>query len=114
MKFDFDEFQKVASLVYSGGEYSFDECMEVFRYFFEQYEKFTGEAHPPIRADQIKTICERMPPDESSAVEYGPECYPEIIDRYFQTPFRNCDYRINHFFSGRIRELRWLEYMNRD
>jgi len=29
--------------------------------------------------------------------------YPDIIDEYFESDFKNCNYRINHFFSGKIR-----------
>lgn len=30
----------------------------------------------------------------------GPENYTILIDKYFETPFNNCDYRINHFLVG--------------
>lgn len=32
-----------------------------------------------------------------------------MIDAYFETEFYDCNYRINHFFSGQIRELRFYE-----
>lgn len=38
-----------------------------------------------------------------------PSVYPYIIQLHFKTKYRNCDYNINHFFSGRIRELRCYE-----
>ena len=28
-----------------------------------------------------------------------PENYTVFIDKYFETPFSNCDYRINHFYE---------------
>ena len=42
-------------------------------------------------------------------MDIDPDCYEDMIDRHFRTRYRNCDYNINHFFSGRIRELRFYE-----
>lgn len=112
MTFDFDKFQQIAEKVYPGGPYTFAESMAVFRYFFAGYEAFTGEPHPPISAAQIARICGLMPfwdQTPAGVSVFEPEDYPPMIDRYFATPFRNCDYRINHFFSGKIRELRFYE-----
>lgn len=114
MLFDFDKFSRIATSVYPGGAYSLEETLNVFRYFFEKYEEVRGEPHPPIRASQIVHIMLDMPYVEQrdrcgSIADIDPDCYPVLIDKYFQTPFKNCNYRINHFFSGRIRELRFFE-----
>ena len=79
MLFDFDKFADITASVFPGGPYTLDEALGVFRYYFEQYEAHTGRPHPPM------------------------------IDQHFQTRYRRCDYNINHFFSGRIRELRFYE-----
>lgn len=97
----------------------------MFRCYFEAYEAFTGRIHPPIKASQIFRIMRDMPFfDSESAREYDlfmkatgriptpdifPSVYPYIIQLHFKTKYRNCDYNINHFFSGRIRELRCYE-----
>ena len=112
MKFEFERFANILRGIYPESPYTVEETLEVFRYFFGRYEEFTGEAHPAIKASQVIRICKIMPfldgqPGPISDIE--PETYPEIIEQYFQTPFRNCNYRINHFFSGRIRELRLYE-----
>ena len=39
----------------------------------------------------------------------SPEDYRVLIDKYFETTFNNCDYRINHFFSRDIRTNRFYE-----
>lgn len=113
MKFDIEKFERIAAKVYPGGPYSFEECMMVFRYFFERYEQFAGQAHPPIKAEQIAAICRIMPfADRPGTIpDYDPSIYTELIDRYFRTPFRSCNYRINHFFSGQIRDTRYLEFL---
>ena len=42
-------------------------------------------------------------------MDIDPDCYEDMIDKHFRTRYRNCDYNINHFFSGRIRVLRFYE-----
>lgn len=112
MQFDFDKFTEIAANVYSGGVYSLEDALNVFRCFFARFEVFTGEAHPAIKKGQIAELMAAMPYIDgrrSGLCDIEPEAYPEIIDRYFETPFRDCNYRINHFFSGRVRELRMQE-----
>ena len=114
MLFDFDRFSKIAASVYADSPYSLAEVLEVFRHYFEQYEAYTGAPHPPIRAVQIERIIREMPYiDETdkanSTMDIDPDCYEDMIDRHFRTQYRNCDYNINHFFSGRIRVLRFYE-----
>ena len=114
MIFDFEKFRKIAANVYPQTPYSFEESMEVFRYYFGKYEEVMGKPHPPIRASQIVRICRVMPyiaqeGRGGACADIEPECYPVLIDRYFSTRYRNCDRNINHFFSGRIRELRFYE-----
>ena len=103
MLFDFDRFSKIAASVYADSPYSLAEVLEVFRHYFEQ-----------IRAVQIERIIREMPYiDETdkanSTMDIDPDCYEDMIDKHFRTQYRNCDYNINHFFSGRIRVLRFYE-----
>ena len=126
MLFDFDGFSRTAASIYSSTFlYSLEDCLSVFRCYFETYEAFTGRIHPPIKASQIFRIMRDMPFFNSeSAREYVsfmkaagrdptpdifPRVYPYIIQLHFKTKYRNCDYNINHFCSGRIRELRCHE-----
>ena len=41
--------------------------------------------------------------------EFEYEEYAPIIEQHFKTQYYNCDYNINHFFSGKIRALRFYE-----
>lgn len=95
--------------------FTMNDCVSVFRYFFEAFKHFRGEDHPLINTEQVKTIIEEMPYVTNEHFEEIidiPVCfYPPMIDRYFKTKYENCDYRINHFFSGRIRELKFYECM---
>ena len=112
--FNFEKFAKVTASVYPQSVYSLQDSLHVFGYYFEQYEKHIGKPHPPIRASQIVRICQDMPyidqEDKGGYFEdVAPEDYRVLIDKHFATKYRHCDYNINHFFSGRIRLMRWLE-----
>ena len=66
--------------MYADSPYSLAEVLEVFRYYFEQYEAYTGAPHPPIRAVQIERIIREMPYiDETdkanSTMDIDPDCY---------------------------------------
>lgn len=97
MFFDFDKFSSITASVYADSPYSLAEVLEVFRYYFEQYEAYTGAPHPPIRAVQIERIIREMPYiDETdkanSTMDIDPDCYEDMIDKHFRTRYRNCDY----------------------
>lgn len=114
MLFDFEKFSDITASVYPGGAYSLEDALSVFQYYFKKYEEHTGRPHPPIKASQIVRICQDMPyiSQACSGGRYAdiePEDYPTLIDKYFATKYRNCDRNINHFFSGRIRELKFYE-----
>ena len=85
----------------------------VFRLYFQTYEEYMGHPHPPIRASQIARIMQDMPwLSDDHGLHFGdifPCVYKHIITLHFKTKYRRCDYNINHFFSGRIRELRLHE-----
>lgn len=114
MLFNFEKFSDIAASVYPNTPYSLEDALGVFRYYFEKYEEHTSKPHPPIRASQIVRICQDMPyidqEDKGGYFEdVAPEDYRVLIDKHFATKYRRCDYNINHFFSGRIRLMRWLE-----
>lgn len=75
-----------------------------------------GHPHPPIRASQIARIMQHMPWIDDIGIALRLDCadilpqeYNYIIPLHFKTSYRNCDFNINHFFAGRIRELRLHE-----
>ena len=126
MQFDFERFSRIAASVYSKENfYSLDDCLKVFRCYFQTYEKYMHHPHPPIRASQIARIMQDMPflkqPDPefmkwlveecgwNPVADIDPNMYPVLIQLHFKTKYRRCDYNINHFFSGKIRELRLYE-----
>lgn len=108
MIFDFDSFKKTMLSTCEPVVYSPEEALGVFEHYFARYEEMTGKPHPWLKADQIKRIVGIMP-YICGVGEVPPFEYKILIDRHFQTKYRNCDYNINHFFSGRVRALRMKE-----
>lgn len=115
MLFDFETFSRLVDKVYKEeGPYRRDDILEVFYCYFQRYEEETGRPHPNICLDQIRSIIRLMPylsleTSGSYLADIEPFVYEALIDQHFKTKYRHCDYNINHFFSGRIRELRFFE-----
>lgn len=113
---NWERFEPLAAAAYEEADtpYTLEEALSVFRYFFQRFEAAQGTPHPPIRKQQIIRIMDAMPYTKqvdrgNKIAKINAESYPALIDAYFKTDFPNCNYRINHFFSGRIRELRYFE-----
>ena len=101
---------------YEPGPYSLDDVLMVFECYFNEYEQRLGRPHPNIRTEQIRRIVAVMPYLDndgydiaSKIADLPPDLYKHIIAQHFSTNYRNCDYNINHFFSGKIRQLRYYE-----
>lgn len=118
MLMDFDRFTTAAKLAYrrcGGSAYTLEEVLQVFRYYFETYEMVFDAEHPMISIQQIARIIEKMPyiheddGHEFSMNDIAPKDYEAMIDQHFVTKYRGCDYNINHFFSGQIRDMRYYE-----
>ena len=114
MLFDFETFQKLVMRCYEPGPYTLEDVLYVFKYYFWKYEQKFRRPHPHIRMNQIKNIIRVMPyihQDDIGCYDGDIEVYQyaAIIEAHFDTRYRKCDYNINHFFSGRIRELRYYE-----
>lgn len=94
--------------------YSLEDTIKLFELYFAAYEHFTEEKHPVINVGQVKNIIENMPflcvgNCEDNVLDISIEDYQLMIPAYFMTHYKNCDYHINHFFSGKIRELKYYE-----
>ena len=74
----------------------------VFRYYFDQYQRRCRRQHPRLTYRNIMDLIYKLD-------DFEFEDYPALIDCYFDTRFDNCDYNVNHFFSGDIRKLRACE-----
>lgn len=116
MLFDFERFSISTKLAYrrcNGNAYTLDEVLSVFKYYFETYEMIFETAHPVISISQTARIIEKMPflfeEGQDSISDITPDDYVNMIDQHFITQYRNCDYNVNHFFTGKIRNMRYYE-----
>lgn len=118
MKFDWVRFERIVKLAYRRIDecrYSLDDVLGVLRYFIETYEEIFDDVHPMLTVSQLEKIIAVMPWIEDNDLPWDtaeflePCCYPPMIDDYFATDFRSCDYRLNHFFSGNIRMIRFYQ-----
>lgn len=125
MKMDKKRFRQITEKAYNRMEdtvnrYSLEEYIAIFEHFFSRYAEKRGEDPPPVGCGNIRRIMERMPymgaPDESiggrNMFDYTADMYSAIVNQYFRTRFfPGCDYRIFHFMSGNVRELRLYEIL---
>ena len=115
MLFEFERFTAAAKMAYrrcGGSAYSIEDVLHVFKYYFETYEMVFDAAHPMINISQIAGIIREMPYlNDGSSAEFDVSVneYELMIDQHFITRYRDCDYNINHFFSGKIRYMRFFE-----
>ena len=119
MNYDFSPIQKELTELYACGfpsPYTIQETAAVFQLYLELFEASTGGVHPPIGKTQVRRIAAKMPYFEGSTISENrpadilPEEYPLLIAQHFKTQYHpGCDYRAFHFFSGRVRWLRWCE-----
>ena len=97
----FDEVCEKAYMKASYSRYSLSEVLDIMHYFFEAYEQHRGEPHPPLTVGNMVRIIERL----SDSCFMDTDSYMDFIDLYFESRYRNCDYRINHFLSEGILEV---------
>ena len=119
MAFNFNTFSAFARMAYDElaySPYSFEDVLKVFHEYFWKYKHFRKTDHPIIKSEQINHIIKIMPYFDDSPSDYDddeidiePQEYRAMIQRHFETQYKNCDYNINHFFSGKIRRLRFYE-----
>lgn len=128
MKFDMERFARIAQIAYvrasarcGGIAYKFQETLDVFGYYFLTYEFIFNRVHPMLSIDQTADIIEKMPrvsvlndDGTETVIDVYPNSYRRMIEQHFTAAYRNCNYNINHFFSGKIRANRFREIFHVD
>ena len=84
------------------------------QYYLNRYEEIFNKEHPNMKYEQWDNVVWEMISIKDS--EYDRERYDiefdrwkEIIDKHFNTRYRNCDYHLPHFISGKIIKNRFHE-----
>ena len=83
------------------------EVIDFFMMFYRIYTATTGCEHPRLKTDTIQVIIDKMTGDDM--FDYSLDDYREMIPKYFETDFPDCDYSLVHFMSGTIRQMRYFE-----
>lgn len=112
MESDFNivKYQIINAYYETDTKWTIEECLEFFRYYYRLYRQTFNKDHPKLSNDTIKKIIERL----DHIVIIGdccplfPQDYPQIIQQYFEQPFKNCNYSLAHFTAGTIRKKLYL------
>lgn len=95
-----------------------DTITEVFRYFYEQFERYTGREHTRLSNKNISSVIDnlRYSEDEDSHTEFeisiaGIDTVKRMIDNYFSEQHGLKVDSILHFTSAGILIHRYLEVM---
>lgn len=94
------------------GIMTYEEVEEIFTYYIATYKKNFGKPHNYLRMETIKDIIVNLSFCEHSngnSFDLEIDVYKELIDKHFDTIYKNCDYSISHFMSGDIRANRCYE-----
>ena len=93
--------------------YTAEELAEVFDLYLHKFRLFTGREHPELKREQLRALAVIVPYFSAStsdprlmsgeACEILPEQYGRIMDNYFASKYKGCNYHIHHFFAGQIR-----------
>ncbi len=77
-------------------------------FYLELYHAHIGEAHQPLRPDQWQSVLDKIMVVQDEEVDY--EEAAEMILKHFKTRYAEpCDYRLPHYISGLIKEMRYYE-----
>ena len=99
------------------GMFTLAETVCVLSMYFDSYEYHTGRIHPFLKAEQLQRIIKQLDFCEGSfsglpfeSTDLTVDDYAKIIPAHFRTQYRfGCDFNVNHFMTGDIRFMRWLE-----
>lgn len=99
--FDFSEIKNV-------NVHEVLKATKVIIYYFLMFYYFMDKEHPFIKREKIDSIIEFILTEEIEDV-YKKDFYKlevseyyELINKHFQTKYKNCDYNIFHFFTNGI------------
>ena len=93
---------------------------EIIYFFYREYFYSTGREHPRLN-QEVMNKCVRKLIDGTDIIcdgidmdGDGVEFYKAMIEKYFNTRFKNCNYALPHFMSDEIRNNRYYETMYTD
>lgn len=93
------------------GVQDFRPFSEIISYYYSAYQRTFGKDHPRLSSRAMDSVISSFlsSSDNLDGLEYDPEAYHAMIDRHFQTQYKDCDYNICHFMSEEVRNNRFYE-----
>lgn len=90
------------------------DVVNVVIYYFQKYFQERNEDHPRLNNACMEKVIDALVYGTESGItegiaECGVDHYIEMINRYFDTNFNDCNYNILHFISDNIRDNRTYE-----
>ena len=69
--------------------------------------------HPKLKLKQWQKVINNIVIAEDNRTSKNEELlgklFEQVVDKHFETPYKNCDYNIMHFISGQVMINRYFE-----
>lgn len=85
--------------------------IDIIKYYYRSYMNTFHEEHPRLSKNAMDNVVSAIQCGTELIEDYGPdvEMYCAMINKHFQTQYKNCDYNICHFMTEGIRNNRFYE-----
>jgi hypothetical protein len=82
-------------------------------YYLQKYQKVMNHEHPKLKLKQWQKVINNIVIAEDNRTSKNEELlgklFEQVVDKHFETPYKNCDYNIMHFISGQVMINRYFE-----
>ena len=82
-------------------------------YYLQKYQKVMNHEHPKLKLKQWQKVINNIVIAEDNKTSKNEELlgklFEQVVDKHFETPYKNCDYNIMHFISGQVMINRYFE-----
>ena len=111
--------QKAYSFNQYCNEYHVDnDVIENVKYYLETYEQYQNRIHPRLKVSQWQDVTDTWfgiyDENLDKYYEVDSEGIELMINKHFDTEYKNCDYNILHFVSEGVKVRRFYEAVYRD
>jgi len=82
-------------------------------YYLQKYKGVMNHEHPKLKLKQWQKVIDNIVIAEDNKTSKNEELlgklFEQVVDKHFETPYKNCDYNIMHFISGQVMINRYFE-----
>lgn len=83
--------------------------IDIIEYYYQCYMDTFQEEHPRLSTKAMDSIIEAISIGTDMVEDTDFDAYRNMIDKHFQTQYKNCDYNICHFMTEGVRNNRFYE-----